>query len=196
MIRILTVCTGNICRSPFAHLYLKHHLERVSPGNFEVASAGTYGLVGNAMDERAAAKLVASGVEPGDFVARRLDEKLLKDPDFVLTLAEEHREAVVAAAPRMLKRAFTVREFALVLRRIAEHDADRVPAGADQADARWKAVFRLASLHRSEVRSQSGGDLDVVDPYRREDSVYDQMTQQLLPALEEIVAFEEAAASR
>ncbi|MEO8284563.1 MAG: hypothetical protein ABI568_14370, partial [Pseudarthrobacter sp.] len=46
-IRILTVCTGNICRSPVAERLLQAGLEQVKPGAFRVRSAGTRAMVGD-----------------------------------------------------------------------------------------------------------------------------------------------------
>ena len=43
--RILTVCTGNVCRSPMAAVELDHGLNEISPGGFEVTSAGMHALV-------------------------------------------------------------------------------------------------------------------------------------------------------
>ena len=62
--RILIVCTGNICRSPFIERLLQCHLDERRPGSergIRVRSAGTGALTGSAMDERAAAQLVAYG---------------------------------------------------------------------------------------------------------------------------------------
>lgn len=49
-IRILTVCTGNICRSPLAAELLA---SRLDPQNFIVESAGTSALVGEQMPDPA-----------------------------------------------------------------------------------------------------------------------------------------------
>ena len=46
-VRILTVCTGNICRSPVAERLLQAGLDQVLPGGFEVPSAGTRAMVGD-----------------------------------------------------------------------------------------------------------------------------------------------------
>jgi protein-tyrosine phosphatase len=65
--RILIVCTGNICRSPFIERLLQRQLDERRPGSDRgilVHSAGTGALTGSAMDERAAALLVAYGGTP------------------------------------------------------------------------------------------------------------------------------------
>jgi protein-tyrosine phosphatase len=192
VVKILTVCTGNICRSPFAERYLQTHLDELAPGRFELSSAGTQAMVGKPMDRRSAELLEQAGGSDDGFQARQLNEMMLSDVDFVLALTVEHRNVVLARSPRMLKRAFTVREFARVLDAIRADDAVSLPRGGDPEDiaARWKALPKLAALKRHQAHA--GGD-DVVDPYRQPSEVYARMIDQLLPPLRSIVEFEAAA---
>jgi len=202
VVTLLTVCTGNICRSPFAHLWLGNRLDEIAPGAFTVASAGTMGLSGRPMDERSAARLAATGVPEGAyaadaFAARRLGDADVAGADVVLALSREHRDAVIQMSPRMLKRAYTVREFARLLTHVYREAGEAIPGGAapEQVAARWKALIKYATLYRSGA-SAPGDEDDVVDPYRREDAVYDEMVDQLLPALETIVELERVASTR
>jgi protein-tyrosine phosphatase len=196
VVKILTVCTGNICRSPYAERYLQDGLDAVAPGRFEVRSAGTQALVGHPMDRRSAELLAEVGGSAEGFASRQLDERLLAGADFALALTTVHRDAIVARSPRMLKRAFTVREFARVLRAVAAADAGSLPRGSapDDVEARWKALPKLASLRRHGARAAEPGGDDVVDPYRESSAVYARMVDEMLPALRDIVAFERAAA--
>ena len=75
-VRIMTVCTGNICRSPYAHLTLQAALEQVRPGTFEVSSAGTGALIDNSVDPGSAHILDARGVPHEEFRARQISEQL------------------------------------------------------------------------------------------------------------------------
>jgi len=97
--RVLIVCTGNICRSPFIERLLQHQLDERRlherrlhegrPGSDRailVHSAGTGALTGSAMDERAAARLVALGGDPVGFRARDLTPDLIAGSDLVLHL--------------------------------------------------------------------------------------------------------------
>src|SRR5688572_31723856 len=93
-VRILTVCTGNICRSPYAALLLREGLQWARPGAFEVTSAGTHALVGRPMDEGSAALLAAKGLTDDDFRARLLTHQLVRDQALVLVMASEHKDVV------------------------------------------------------------------------------------------------------
>lgn len=197
MVKILAVCTGNICRSPFVERYLQRELEELAPGAFQITSAGTGAIVGQPMDRRAAESLEHAGGSAGGFRARQLTEAHLKDADFVLALTEAHRSAVVSMSPRMLKRAFTVREFARVLDVITAAAGAGLQRGGgpEEVQARWSDLLKVAARHRHEARALAPGGNDVVDPYRESTAVYQQMTDELLPALQGIVCFEAAMTS-
>lgn len=71
--RILTVCWGNICRSPMAEFALREAFEEAGLGDaVHVSSAGTSAEeLGNAMDRRAIAALTRNGVQDTGFRAHR-----------------------------------------------------------------------------------------------------------------------------
>lgn len=93
-VQILTVCSGNICRSPMAEQILRVQLEPVH--GLEVASAGTIGLTGSPMDERAARLAERLGSRDADaHCARALDIEMVRGSNLVFAMAREHRKAVV-----------------------------------------------------------------------------------------------------
>lgn len=155
--RVLFVCTGNLHRSPLAERLLKVRLASC-PGAFQVSSAGTVAKAGTPMDPAAAALLTGLGGDPHGALARRLTAALVDDSDLVLGAAAEHREAAVRLSPLWaLQRAFTLREFARLLR---PEDAARATEPAERAAALVKgaAARRGAGGHRLD-------DDDVADPY-------------------------------
>lgn len=183
---ILTVCTGNICRSPLAEVLLRTRLEEIG---VRVHSAGTHALVGHGMPEQALALAVAAGA--GHEIAtahqaRYLVEPLLVDADLVLTMAREHRSHVVKMMPNRLRRTFTVREFARLASTLSDDDAR---AAADAAGGlpqeRFAAVLRAVIDQRGLTPAVADDD-DVVDPYRRSDQTYARSAAQLVPALDEV----------
>lgn len=90
--RILTVCTGNICRSPLAEYALREAVAASDlAGQVEVASAGTTGWEGgNPIDPRAGALLREHGIDPSVHRARRMDPQELREADLVLALDHDH----------------------------------------------------------------------------------------------------------
>ena len=155
---VLAVCTANICRSPLIEMVLR---DRLDPQHFEVASAGVRGWVDQPMDAMAAMELMRLGLTPGEFRSHPLDDYFVDSAALILTATTDHRSSILAGTPEALRRTFTLVEFAQL--------ADSV-----QADDPVTLVAEAARL-----RSRAGGDLDVVDPYRRKPAVYREVAQQI-----------------
>lgn len=78
------VCLGNICRSPMAHVVLAAKLEGLP---MTIASAGTGDWhVGNPMDRRAAATLLAHGYDPTAHRAQQFGPEWHATYDLVLAM--------------------------------------------------------------------------------------------------------------
>lgn len=125
--RLLYVCTGNICRSPFAQLHTRFLLEaRLGPraSRIVVASAGVGAVVGAGMHPASREQLTSRRDHPATeaFRARQLPESEVARADLVLTMTRRHRARVLEDTPSALRRVFTLKEFARLL-----DDAD--PAG-------------------------------------------------------------------
>ena len=84
--RILTVCTGNICRSPMAERLLQTGFDQMAPGEFTVASAGTGALVGSEIEPHVAGFIHVFGADSSNFVSRQLNANILAGQDLVLGL--------------------------------------------------------------------------------------------------------------
>jgi protein-tyrosine phosphatase len=128
-VRILTVCTGNICRSPVAERLLQAGLDQVMPGGFVVTSAGTRAMVGDPMQPLSGDIVRTYGGNPDGFVSRQLTSKILRGVDLVLTMTSGHRGEVLQLDASLLKRTFTIREFARMLEALEQRDAVASVAG-------------------------------------------------------------------
>ena len=190
------VCTGNICRSAYAERLLQHQLDEIALDAFVVRSAGTHAMVDHPMEPSAAQRLALKSGSEMAFMARQLNEKTLAGVDFVLAMTEEHRTAVVAMSPKMLKRSYTIREFAAILEAVnSDKSIDLTRGNSSEARTeRWTKLRAQAVLKRHEARAHLDGKLDIDDPYRRGDAAFDAMAVELAPLLEKITSFEEAHA--
>lgn len=166
-LRVLVVCTGNVCRSPYAERGLRASISSVGTGRTEVTSAGTRALVGEPATPPIEAALAARGIDGTGHEARRLTAGLLAEVDLVLTATRAHRAAVLELRPTLLKRTFTIREFARIVAAMQEQTPGTLPSIRDVADAR--ALYRPTSPE----------DDDVTDPYRLDDAVYRTMAAEL-----------------
>ncbi|HEY8295875.1 MAG TPA: low molecular weight protein-tyrosine-phosphatase, partial [Micrococcaceae bacterium] len=103
--RIITVCTGNICRSPMAELMLQRAADDAGL-DVVVDSAGTSAWAsGNPIDPRAAAKLDEAGIDPAAHLARRFRTEWFAERDLILALDLDHFETLLSAAPDRAARA-------------------------------------------------------------------------------------------
>jgi protein-tyrosine phosphatase len=195
---ILTVCSGNICRSPLAEQLLRAGLTGVD--GITVHSAGTIAMVGDGMPPEAQALSARFGArDAAAHVARQLDEQLIRDADLVLGLSREHRRAVVELVPAATRRAFTLREFAHLAASVTDVDLD--DAASPFSDGTRASRLRDAVVAAGALRGvvhpfDSPDDADVVDPYRRSTAVYEASAAQLVPAVQAAAALLARAAQR
>lgn len=196
--RILTVCSGNICRSPLAEQLLRNGLADVE--GVSVGSAGTIAMVGERMPPEAAELAARFGAtDAAAHRARQLDEQLIRDADLVLALAREHRRFVVETVPAATRTTFTLREFAHLAASVNEADLAEVVGGSGDdavANRLRGAVAAVAALRGVAVPLDSADDLDVIDPYRRPPPVYEESAAQLVPAVRSTVELLRLAARR
>lgn len=144
--RVLTVCTGNLCRSPLAELALQRH----APGVL-TASAGLGAVVGAGMDADAAAAARALGLEPGLHRAQQFTDPLARAADLILVMEQHHRADIARRWPHLTGKTFLLgrflegREIPDPYRRSAELHAT-VARLIDAAAAAWAP--HLAALRR------------------------------------------------
>ena len=92
--KILVVCVGNICRSPFGEQLLKSLLP-----NKEIASAGVGALVDKPADKLACLVAAEHGISLEGHQARQLTADLCHDYDLILVMEQGHIGAVTEIAP-------------------------------------------------------------------------------------------------
>ncbi|WP_455835291.1 arsenate reductase/protein-tyrosine-phosphatase family protein [Pseudarthrobacter siccitolerans] len=195
-VKILTVCTGNICRSPVAERLLQAGLDQVLPGGFEVRSAGTRAMVGDPIQPISADIIRTFGGDPEQFAARQLTPKILRGVDLVLTMTSGHRGEVLQLDASFLKRTFTIREFARMLDVLDQRaeSAGNAPEGtSDDGDPLaanltfWRGLPARAAAVRHLSLPADSAENDIIDPYRRAPEVYRQMEDELAPAIVSIL---------
>ncbi|WP_284978171.1 low molecular weight protein-tyrosine-phosphatase [Arthrobacter sp. fls2-241-R2A-200] len=99
--RIITVCTGNICRSPMAALMLTEAFDAEGLSELVVVdSAGTTGYeVGHPIDPRAARVLTAHNIPSEDHTARKWRQEWFTERDLILALDVDHFGWLQQGAP-------------------------------------------------------------------------------------------------
>ncbi|GAA1455508.1 low molecular weight phosphatase family protein [Nesterenkonia lacusekhoensis] len=182
---VLTVCTGNICRSPAMERLLTHHL---GEEGIRVHSGGTHAHDGEDMQPAMKERVSDYGADAQNFVADQLTPQMVRDSDLILTATRVHVEDILADVPEAEDRTFTIREFGRLLSAVdTSQIAETVGQDAAVAD-RLAALVPLVAQRRtgaaSSGRNGRGRQDDVVDPYMLPDDVYDESFRQLREPIE------------
>ncbi|MBG6237061.1 protein-tyrosine phosphatase [Mycetocola sp. CAN_C7] len=182
---ILTVCSGNICRSPLAEQLLRAGLSDVA--DVRVSSAGTIGMIGSPMDPQSAELAARFGVtDAAGHVARELNAQHVADAQLVFAMSREHRRSVVEFEPRAARRTFTLREFARIAAEITDEDlAPAAELPLEDAAGRLSATVTVVAAMRGMVGpAHTPDDDDIIDPYRRTADIYERTGAELRPAVD------------
>jgi protein-tyrosine-phosphatase len=142
---VLFLCTANICRSPAMELIAR---DLAGPTDVVFSSAGTHAHRGQHMNPEMVACL-PEGMSSEAFRSRLVDAALLADADLVLTAEQTHRQHILDDFPHLLRRVFTLGQFAATIADIPDL------SGRDLVDAAGQRRTPAALEH------------DVADPYRR-----------------------------
>ena len=152
-IRILLVCTANMCRSPMAQAILAGMLAQRGIAA-EVISAGLL-QAGQPMAPEAIEALRGEGAAMGSYRSRSLLAEDVAWADLVLGMAREHVREVVVLVPEAWDYTFTLKE---LVRRGEAHDR----RSAGQTLQMWLAEVG-AGRDRSDLLGAARVD-DVADP--------------------------------
>lgn len=100
-IRVLTVCLGNICRSPTAEAVLRHKLHAAGlAGQVEVDSAGTGDWhIGDPPDSRSQRHAARRGYDLSMLRARRVTEDDFQRFDLILAMDHDNLSELRRLAP-------------------------------------------------------------------------------------------------
>ena len=150
-LKVLFVCTANICRSPFMELTARHVAGELGAAEaIEFRSAGTHGFTDHPMNPEMTVTLEPRGVEGHqDFLSRPLTKAELDWADVVLTAEADHRKFILDDHPALFRKVFTLGQF--------------VDSLAGQEGLHGRELLAAVGAHRTTASS----DLDVADPYRR-----------------------------
>jgi protein-tyrosine phosphatase len=171
--RILVICTGNVCRSP----YIERRLRQLLAGTDAVVeSAGTRALVGADIEPGSRSALSGIGADAAGFASRQLVPAMLDEADLVVTATQQHRGDAVALHPRALRKTFTLGELADLVRGAdLAAEARSAPEGMP-----WAAVVAdVARGRRGLNPARSADEADIYDPYGRGPEAYDRMSHEI-----------------
>ena len=166
--KVLFVCTGNICRSPMGELMFPLFFHDDS---IVTDSAGVQGLLNSPIDPASALLLAQDGIDSRAFRSKRLTPQLAMSNDLILCFTEHQRRKIVALAPRVRTKTFTLTGFADLCAYCSNHGIVQ----GNTVDERLQSVLRNASM----IQPVLGDAPDIADPYRKEIDVFQDAHDQI-----------------
>ena len=100
---VVTVCTGNICRSPLAEYLFRSRLEGVSA---KVSSAGIQALVNQPADALAQEIAQTHGLDLSPHLGRQVEKSVLEEHELVLVMEDHHRDYIRSRFPQVSGKVF------------------------------------------------------------------------------------------
>ena len=119
--KVLFVCSGNICRSPMAAGYFRKLVQERGLQQVQVSSAGTLGIEGSPASPEAVAAMGEIGVDLTSHRSRGVTVEELLDSDLVVVMAALHRDELTGYFQELGSRCVLLRAF---------ENAPRAQAGA------------------------------------------------------------------
>jgi protein-tyrosine phosphatase len=178
-VRVLFVCTANICRSPMAAALFAAHA-RLRNATPEVSSAGTDAgrpSIPDTVPPEVTEVMARRGIDLGGHRGRELTRSALLDTDLVIGMGRRHVRESVVLDPTCFTRAFTLTELvergALIGTRPAGQEIGSWVTAA-QGDRTRQALGRRSDV--DDVPDPYGGPLA---GYRATASQLDELTGQL-----------------
>lgn len=110
--KIMFICTGNICRSAMAHAMLEQEA-KLHNKKVEVYSCGIYAEDGDRPTEEAISVLkTIYNVDLTNHRATNIENSPIQEMDVILCATTSHKNNVLNKYPKLKEKTFTIKEYA------------------------------------------------------------------------------------
>lgn len=188
--RVLFICSGNICRSALAEYLMRDALRARGAGDVLVSSCGLLRLDGYPMDDHYVALLQRQGIDATVHRSTPFETSLVDDADLILTFTSQHLGAILDRAPRAARKAYLVDDFANLCdacRADGTVPAGTTSGGGSAADAaaieqRLDAIV-MAEPFKRPVMARAH---EITDPHRRSAVTYQMVAEAITDCVRRI----------
>lgn len=109
--KIMFICTGNICRSAMAHAMLEK-IAKEQNKNVQAYSCGIYAENGDIPTNEAIETMNEYGINLRNHRATNIRSSNIKDMDVILCATTSHKNSVINMYPELKEKVFTIKEYA------------------------------------------------------------------------------------
>ena len=109
--KVLFICSGNICRSPMADGYLRHRIQNDGLADLEVDSAGTLGIRKARASDEAIEAMAEMGIDITEHRSKGIKSKILDSVDVTVAMSHDHLDFLASRHPEGEDERFLLRAF-------------------------------------------------------------------------------------
>jgi protein-tyrosine-phosphatase len=110
-VKILFVCSANICRSFMAERIFRGKSEKSGRSDISVSSASLLDMKGAPADPKAVDLLVEKGFDGHGHKSRLLTKEMSAETDIILVMEQQHREMIIEKHPDAAEKIFLLKPF-------------------------------------------------------------------------------------
>ncbi len=110
--KIMFICTGNICRSAMAHRMLEKKIKDLKKDSVEVYSCGVFASNGDYPTRQGIEVMKDYGVNLQSHRATNIHDSNIDEMDIILCATTSHKNNVINMYPHLREKIFTMKEFA------------------------------------------------------------------------------------
>ena len=173
--KVLFICTGNICRSPMGELLLTQFMP-----DLESDSAGTRGLVSHEIAPNSKRLLDQHGIDSSSFRAKRVTPQIAQGSDLILCFEHEQRKEIAVIAPTAARKTFLIDDFA----NMCVYCKEQGYMGGNTRQEKLESVIDNASMIRPMIPDTN----NVEDPIGKDFAVYQAAYNEICKALQTIAS--------
>lgn len=113
MIKVMFICTGNICRSAMAEAIMKKEIKEKNKENeIEVYSCGTFAEDGSYASFNAIETMEYYEIDLKSHRATNIINSKIKEMDIILCATKDHKRMVINLYPELMEKVYTMKEYA------------------------------------------------------------------------------------
>jgi len=161
-VKVVFVCTGNLCRSPMAEVLLRDALAQRDCTDVEVSSVGTWAMPGSGATAIAVDVMRDMGIDLSMHSSRDAELEELEAADLIVVMTSVHQRELRGLGPHLMDKVVMLKELAEI----------QMTEGAADPTARLAALL-------SGQRPKPRRSLDVDDPMGLPRGAYERTAAEL-----------------